>query len=126
MIRYRYNTQIEPPAPFIHVTLRSRGSDLELADVPAQLDPAADRTVIPGTFVDALNQIPLDEVPVSGYGGQVSFVTTYLLELRIQSFEPVALEVLAHAEEPYVLVGRDVLNRHRVVLDGPQQSLEIS
>jgi hypothetical protein len=34
------------------------------------------------------------------------------------------VEVLA-ADEPYVLLGRDILNRYRVVLDGPKQKLEI-
>jgi hypothetical protein len=35
---------------------------------------------------------------------------------------PVMVEAIAHAEEPFVLLGRDVLN---LVLDGPQLALEI-
>jgi len=37
----------------------------------------------------------------------------------------VTIEVLANRDEPYVLLGRDVLNRHRIVLDGPQLLLDI-
>jgi hypothetical protein len=60
MIRYKYNQQVSPPAPSIHVTIRRPGD-----------------------------------------------------------------EVLANRDELYVLLGRDVLNRHRIVLDGPQLVLEI-
>jgi len=71
MTRYRYNQQLVPPAPFVHVTLRCGDTGKELVDLPAQLDCAADRTVIPGKLVDQLGLVPLDELPVSGFGGQV-------------------------------------------------------
>ena len=51
---------------------------------------------------------------------------TYRIELSIRSLQPVVLEVLAHSAEPFVLLGRDILNRHRVVLDGPNLALEIA
>jgi hypothetical protein len=93
--------------------------------LPAQIDTAADRTVIPGGLVARLGLVPLDELPVAGFGGQVLLVPTYLVELAIRTLLPQSIEVLAHAEEPFVLLGRDVLNRHRLLLDGPGQTLEI-
>ena len=38
---------------------------------------------------------------------------------------PQTLEVVASAGEAWILLGRDVLNTHRLVLDGPQLALEI-
>ena len=70
MIRYRYNQQVSPPAPFIHVTIRRPGDEVSFRVLPAQ-------------------------------------------------------EALANRDEPYILLGRDVLNSHRIVLDGPQLVLEI-
>ena len=69
MTRYGYNQQVDPPAPFVHVTLRCRETGTELADLPAQLDTAADRTVIPGKLVKQLGLVPLDELPVAGFRG---------------------------------------------------------
>jgi hypothetical protein len=54
MIRYSYNRQIVPPAPFIHVTLRCVDTGREMSQVPAQLDIAADRSVLPGSCVEEL------------------------------------------------------------------------
>jgi hypothetical protein len=55
----------------------------------------------------------------------VFLLPTYRLELSIRDCPAVLIEVLAHPEEPFLLLGRDVLNRHRVVLDGPSLALEI-
>jgi hypothetical protein len=111
--------------PFVHVTLRCRETGKEAADLAAQLDTAADRTAIPGKVVEQRSLVPLDELPVSGFGGQVFLLPTYRVELSIRTLQPVLLEVLAHSEEPFVLLGRDVLNLHRIVLDGPKLGLEI-
>ena len=54
MIRYRYNSQVQPPAPFVYVALRNPADGVELRDVPAQVDSAADRTVLPDAVVHAL------------------------------------------------------------------------
>ena len=125
MIRYRYNRQIAPPAPFIHVTLRCVETDKEINELPAQLDTAADRTVLPGNCVEELGLLPLDELPIEGFGGQVFLLRTYRVQLSIHQSLPVMIEAIAHAQEPFVLLGRDVLNQYRLLLDGPQLLLEI-
>ena len=66
MIRYTYNAQVQPPAPFVYLTLRNPADGSEVQNVAAQID-----------------------------------------------------------NEPWVLLGRDVVNAHRLVLDGPQFTLEI-
>jgi predicted aspartyl protease len=125
MIRYRYNQQVSPPAPFVHVTIRRPGDETSVRDLPAQIDTAADMTVIPWRIVEDLQLLQHDEIETLGFGGHVASVTSFLVQLQIHQIEPVTVEVLADRDEPYVLLGRDMLNRHRVVLDGPQSILEI-
>jgi hypothetical protein len=125
MIRYAYNRQVDPPAPFVHVALRRPAEGPSLDDLPAQIDTAADRTVIPGGLVARLGLVPLDELPIAGFGGQVLLVSTYFVELSLRGQPSLPIEVLAHEGEPHVLLGRDVLNHHRLLLDGPGLALEI-
>ena len=125
MIRYAYNRQVEPPGPFVHVSFRCPDTGQTINNLPAQIDTAADRTVIPGDLVERLGLVPLDELPVAGFGGQVFLISTYYVELTIRGLAPQLVEVLAHAEEPYVLLGRDILNGCRLWLDGPELALEI-
>jgi hypothetical protein len=125
MIRYSYNRQLVPPAPFVHVTIRCLETGKELNGVPAQMDSGADRSVLPGNYVEELGLVQLDEIPVAGFGGHISLIPSYRVALAIHQFPPLLVEVIAHADEPFVLLGRDVLNQFRLLFDGPQNFLEI-
>ena len=69
--------------------------------------------------------MPFDAMPVLGFGGILTNVPTFLVRLSLRGQGPVALEVLGSAEEAHILLGRDVLNRYRFVLDGPGLVLEM-
>jgi len=46
MIRYKYNQQVSPPAPFVHVTISRPNDETSVRDLPAQIDTAAEMTMI--------------------------------------------------------------------------------
>ena len=125
MIRYGYTRQLEPPAPFVHVSLRCESAGTSVLDLPAQVDSAADRSVIPGCPVAHLGLECVDELQVAGLGSEIVTAFAYRVELTIRGLSPVVAVVIAHDGEPYVLLGRDILNRYRVVLDAPGLALEI-
>jgi predicted aspartyl protease len=125
MIRYSYNRQITPPAPFVHVSIRPPERGIAVSDLPALLDTAADITVIPARVAEELQLIPLDEVPIGGFDGRVSWVSTFLVQLALRQSTPKVIRVVASRDEPYALLGRDVLNDYRAILDGPLLRLEI-
>ena len=125
MIRYQYVTDFSPPAPFVNIVLRSPKTDHISGATPAELDSAADRTVIPGRIVDELRLTSVRQIMVEGLGGDVRSLDAFVVLIQIHDLPPIAVEVVAHVGESFVLLGRDVLNRLRVVLDGPNQVLEI-
>jgi len=125
MIRYSYNRQVTPPAPFVHVTLRRPDGTGDLSDWPAQLDTGADRSVIPRRVADELGLTQLREVSVARLGGDGMPMPTFLIQATIRQMRPLTVEMLASPGEPYVLLGRDVLNHYRIVLDGPQLAFEL-
>jgi hypothetical protein len=57
MIRYRYVEHIKPPAPFVNVSVRCPKTGAVAPGVPAQLDTAADRTILPAEVVTALGLV---------------------------------------------------------------------
>lgn len=125
MIRYRYLMQAIPPAPYIYITLRNAVSGVELQNVAAQLDTAADQTLVPDACVQALGLNPIGTVIIKGVGGNVQPMQSYAVLLRIHHLPMHKLEVVGGLVETHVLLGRDVLNAYRLVLDGPNLSLEI-
>lgn len=82
-------------------------------------------TVIPTGFIERLRLVQLDTAQVVGFGGILRTVPTFLVQLQVRGRQPVVVEVLESREESFILLGRDILNRHRLVLDGPQSILEI-
>jgi predicted aspartyl protease len=125
MIRYQYVANFSPPAPFVQITLRSPTGGNVAGVIPGQIDSAADRTVIPGRFVDELQLASVRQILVEGLGGAVHSLDAYIVLIQIHDLQPIAVEIVAHAGESFVLLGRDVLNHLRIVLDGPKQVLEI-
>ena len=119
-----YNASIEPPAPFVPVQV-SNLADVERVPVSAKIDTGADISVIPATLIARLDLTPAGEIVVEGYNGVQSIIYCYDVILRIDQLRVVGLSAIAFAEE-YVLLGRDVLNLMRVLLDGPALSTEVT
>jgi hypothetical protein len=125
VIRFPYPSQVHPPAPFVNLMLRNPLTGSELRDVPAQLDTAADRTLLPTSLVQALNLPQIRSIPIGGIGGFFQLMPSYPVLLAIDNLPAQNCEVIADPNEAWVLLGRDVLNAHRILLDGPRLALEI-
>jgi hypothetical protein len=85
MIRYSFNSQIKPPAPFVNVVLRHPLSGEEIRDVPAQLDTAADRTLLPMALVKSLELPAIGSIGMGGVGGMVIQMTLFVVLLGIHT-----------------------------------------
>ena len=125
MIRFRYNRDIVPPAPFVFLTITDPTTSATRTQVPAQVDTAADRTVIPESLVHDLDLLPTGTLDMGGLGGVVQSLRAYTVLLGIHDLPPSPVKVVASEGEPWVLLGRDMLNQHRILLDGPGLALEL-
>ena len=125
VVRYAYNRQVTPPAPFVHVTVRAPYDGSPGVELPGQIDTGADLSVIPGRLVDQLRLVPLDSISTAGFGGHLLTLPTFVVELRIRELTPVTTKIVASSDETFALIGRDVLNRFTIMLDGPNFALEL-
>jgi hypothetical protein len=125
MIRYRYVTSLHPPAPFVNVSVGCPTTGASAKDLPGQIDPAADRTVIPGPVVSALELVQVGRFLFEGFGGAIAELPVYLVAIQIHDLPPLEIRAVVGPREPYVLLGRDVLNSYRLLPDGPQLAVEI-
>lgn len=125
MIRYHYAEQLTPPAPFVNVTLRCNATGQEISGLPALLDPAADRTVVPGRIIASLQLVEDGRSLFQGFAGDIISLPLFLTEIQVHDRAPLMIRVVVGSGEPYILLGRDVLNVYRIVLDGPELAVEI-
>ena len=122
-MRFPYSASLNPPAPFLPVRV-SNLTGAGPTTVSAKIDTGADITAIPAYFVEQLDLAPAGELVVEGYDGQRATVLCYDIVLHVDRLRVVGLSVVAFAED-YALLGRDVLNRLRILLDGPELTTEI-
>lgn len=118
-----YNRDIEPPAPFLDVTVEhpTTGQHLFLS---AKLDTGADISAIPATAVEQLHLFPVRSIPIEGYDSKPVSIPTYAVALDVARAR-FRMEVIA-ISELYVLLGRDVLNHFYTHLNGPDLTFDLS
>jgi hypothetical protein len=125
---YRYTDAADGvlPAPFVLANLTNLNGTATAIDRPARVDSGADRTVLPQTLAIQLGLEEVERMLFEGLGGQRLELPTFQVQLLIRDLPPIVVKVAASDGEPHVLLGRDVLNRYRIVLDGPNLKLEIA
>jgi hypothetical protein len=126
MIRYRFNDQVKPPAPFVNVSILCPAAGARVLDQPALLDYAADRSILPERLIAALGLVEDGRLLFQGFGGHAVELPIFLAAIQVHDLTPILVRVAFGRGEPYILLGRDVLNAHCVLLDGPGQALEIA
>lgn len=124
-VAFRYCAVPQPPAPYVNLTVSAPGAGPAGIRISAQVDTGAFKTVIPAGLVNSLGLSQVRELPVEGLGGAPVLLPTFLVELTIEKLSPTTVEVLASSGEPVVLLGRDVLNRYEISLNGPALELTI-
>ena len=85
----------------------------------------ADMSVIPNAAVRHLNLQPVSVACSRGFGGSVKESMVFATSLSLVREEVEAARVLGW-DEDYALVGRDLINAWRLVLNGPAQSFSLS
>jgi len=122
--RYTYSAG-EPPYPVVILEVANPTTDVKI-ELPALVDTGADVSVLPTAKCTFLNLVRSDLITVVGYDGTESQRALHIASVGIRGGEASkeTVEVLL-LDLPNAIVGRDILNRHRIVLDGPKLVLEL-
>ena len=115
-------TRFQPPAPLANVTLHNQDTGTAWTDVPMLLDTGADLTLVPRTMLGRpdIQPDPNRQYELLGFDGSTSFAQIVQLELIFlgKRFRGPYLLI----EQEYGIIGRNILNSVRLVLDGPMQT----
>ncbi len=116
-MKIAYLRQYFPAIPSLPIRLGYPEESLSLGPLDAILDTGADGTLIPQVLLDELGAPLVDQIWVRSQWGESRQAGLYTIDLSISDIRLPAIEVVG-VPGSEIILGRDVLNRLRLLLDG--------
>lgn len=120
-----YDRSYLPLFPRLTVAMSLPDSGLRSPSLWGLVDTGADVTLVPRHQLQALNAGALYRARLRSHWGEPRPVTVYLVDLDVAGHTLPGVEVIADDLADDVLLGRNVLNRIILLLDGPAQQTEV-
>ena len=120
-----YDTQFDPPAIVLSVTIAGVVHRRPQIELSALVDTGADITAIPESLVERLKLYPFGRLQLEDVNAVNTPVFTYEANVALAGESANKMEVVV-TPYPFVILGRDWLSEYFLVLDGPGQQYEIS
>jgi len=120
-----YDFSVFPPAPRLEIRLIAPPHSTAYGPISAFVDTGADATIVPIDIVRQLRAGVVTLKTVRGYTGGRHTVRTYLVDVVVGSLTLPGVEVVGDDATDEILLGRDVLNKLRLLLDGPGHRTEL-
>jgi predicted aspartyl protease len=124
---FDYNNNVNPPAPFLEISFLTPISQNLKSCIKSNaiIDSGASISVIPKRIAYELELKYIDEIKVKGFKGSESKSYVYPILITIKSLGNFITKVITW-DEQYAIIGRDLLNKWLILLNGPDNNFEIS
>ena len=123
---FPYNRHYFPPIPSLDLVLHSVSAGKSTDTLSTIIDTGADITLVPLELLRQIDAPELDEVRLRSHWGHATSAITYLVDVRFGNDTLPGIEVVADIRSKEVLVGRDILNKLMLFIDGPALSTQIA
>ena len=114
-----------PPIPALELGLRAPDGDKLQGPLLGIIDTGADITMVPLAVLEEIAAPEIDEVRLRSHWGEITTVTTYLVDIELGTDLFPAVEVVGDLHSDIVLLGRNVVNKLLLLIDGPRQSTDL-
>ena len=125
-MEFRYDTSYQPPAPVVEVIIVSATENVSVGPLPALVDSGPDGTLVPLDYLLEIRAPVTVEMSIRSQWGERRRMLLYLVDVRLGRLTLPAIEVVGDELSNEIVLGRDVLNRMRVLLNGPAQAVQVS
>ena len=123
---YPYLDTHYPPIPALEIRMGYPGGTLDLGPLMAIVDTGADGTLVPQWLIDEIEAPFIDDVRIRSHWGEWRNVQLFTVDLGIGKLRLPAVEVVGDEQGEEIILGRNVLNRLKLLLDGPAGQVEAS
>jgi predicted aspartyl protease len=124
-MNYPYLADYYPSIPVLEIQLGYPAEALVLGPLVAIVDTGADGTLIPQTFLDDIGAPLIDEVRMRSQWGEPRRAQMFAVDVGIGDLRLPGVEVVGDEMSGEIILGRNILNRLKLLLDGPHERTEI-
>ncbi|MBI5301959.1 MAG: retroviral-like aspartic protease family protein [Chloroflexi bacterium] len=124
-MRVHYNARYTPAIPILQASFGYGNAGRLPETFEAIVDTGADATIVPEDIARRLRASPLNPAHLETQWGDVHPVTMYLLDIQIGEVNLPSVVVAGDPESDEIILGRNVLNKLALFLDGPAQQTDV-
>lgn len=124
-MKQSYNNHYRPPIPVLTVRLYSSAGDIFTIPLSALVDTGSDASLVP---LARLIELETEETAprwLVSITGERKPVSLFFVDVYVGDQILPGIRVIADPDSEEVILGRDVLNKLPIFLDGPESTLVI-
>lgn len=115
---YPYNDFYDPAFPSLPVVIQNSEEGLRTEAMNALLDTGGDGTLVPIFLLQEINAQAIQETRIRSHWGEWRITTLFLVDITVGDLTLPGVFVVGDDEGSEVILGRNVLNKLRLELDG--------
>jgi len=119
-VKYPYTTQYFPPFPTLQVSLYNPEEALRTAVTNALIDTGADGTLVPLIYLRQIVAPVLTAARIRSHWGEWRMAQMFLVDIELADMVLPGMFVVGDELGNALVLGRDVLNRLPLLLNGPE------
>lgn len=120
-----YSLEYNPPAPGLPVQIAGPDMGDWISIGFGFIDTGADITIVPEAFLSRIAAVEWDQAWLRSQWGEPRLVYRYEIDVRIEEHVYASVLVVADDLGDELVLGRDFLNRLRLLLDGPAHLVKL-
>ena len=122
---HAYDTAYPLPFPSFPLKIRQVEGSQSTDTVQALVDTGADGTLVPVSLLITIGAEEIYTTRMRSHWGEWRAVKIYLVDLEIEGALFSGIEVIADSVGDTVLLGRNILNKLVLLLDGPRHQVDV-
>lgn len=124
-MKFTYDKIYVPSAPKIMIHLAFPDRSFSIGPLAAFVDTGADSTIVPIRHLRVLRAIAIENANLRSQWGEHRRVKIFRVDIGIGDIRFPSIEVVGDDRGNEIILGRNLLNKLVITLNGPKQELEI-